>query len=263
MVSEFARSSALPHVEARRSCQQVSCYRPHAHDAFSVGLVEEGASVLSGPVGGPVRLQPGDVVVIAAGQVHRCDPDGGDWRYRMVHVGREWADELASDTAAARLLSGVVVVRDPRARQRCLEWSDLVFSAHEAADLELSFRALLAALAAAEPVHAADHRADQELLSQVAPVLQRLRDDEANPGLDELAALVGLSRFQLVRAVKRATGLSPLAWRQNARIVQARGLLRGGTAIAETAHATGFTDQSHFHRVFRAHVAATPRTYQG
>lgn len=103
---------------------------------------------------------------------------------------------------------------------------------------------------------------DMQLREQLRPVLDRLRNDESNPSLDELAALAGLTRYQLIRAVKRATGLAPLAWRQNARIAQARRMLRTGRPIADTAHELGFTDQSHFHRVFRAHVAASPGAYR-
>ena len=84
----------------------------------------------------------------------------------------------------------------------------------------------------------------------------------AASALAELGALVGMSTHQLVRAMKRATGLAPLAWRQNARIVHARHLLRDGVPIADAAHELGFTDQSHFHRVFQAHVAAPPGAYR-
>ncbi|MCQ9368653.1 helix-turn-helix domain-containing protein [Brevibacterium sp. 50QC2O2] len=49
----------------------------------------------------------------------------------------------------------------------------------------------------------------------------------AAPAAD-LAALVGMDGYGLSRAVKRATGLSQLAWRQNARIVRARHMLDHG-----------------------------------
>lgn len=71
-----------------------------------------------------------------------------------------------------------------------------------------------------------------------------------------------MDRFQLIREMKRATGLSPLAWRQNTRVLEARRRLRAGERIADTAHSLGFVDQSHFHRVFQAHVAASPGAYR-
>lgn len=122
---------------------------------------------------------------------------------------------------------------------------------------------LFTALASSNPEVAVTDSTELDLLIKLAPVMNRLRYDEANPSLDELAALVDLSTFQFVRSVRRVTGLAPLAWRQNARIGEARRMLRAGRSIADTAYTLGFTDQSHFHRVFRAHVAASPGTYRG
>lgn len=211
---EFWRSTALPHLEARRSCQENPCYRPHAHESFSVGAIDVGTSVLTGPLDGKTRLEPGDVIVIPAGQVHACNPDRGRWLYQMIHTDQAWAAPLAPHQEASRLFDGVRVFRRP------------------------------------------------ELLTRLAPVMRRLRTDQSNPALTELAESVGMTKYQLIQAMRRATGLSPLAWRQNARVVMARQMLRDGQPIAETAHALGFTDQSHFHRVFRAHVAASPGSYR-
>lgn len=262
-MAEFVRHPALPHLEARRSCKENTCYRPHTHDAFSIGVIEAGTSVFAGPIGGSVRLEVGDVIVIASGQVHQCNPSDGFWRYQMIHMDQEWAFSLAATDRAAALFSGVTVLRHSDLHHLSRAWSHLIFAGAPAERIESGFRELLGELGDAAPKHTVVGDTDVQLIEFLRPVLDRLRNDESNPGLDELAVLVGLTKYQLVRAVKRATGLAPLAWRQNARIAQARRMLRAGHPIVETAHALGFTDQSHFHRVFRAHVAASPGTYQG
>ncbi|MFI8595210.1 AraC family transcriptional regulator [Microbacterium sp. NPDC078428] len=259
---EFVRHAGLPHIEARRSCQENSCYRPHAHDAFSVGIIEAGTSVFAGSLGGSVRLEPGDVIVIAAGQVHQCNPNDGSWRYQMIHMDQEWATALATTERATALFSGITVLRRSDLHHDSRAWSDLIFAGASAERIESSFRELVGELGDAAPEHTVVSDTDVQLLERLRPVLDRLRDDESNPSLDELAVLAGFTKYQLVRAVKRATGLAPLAWRQNARIAQARHMLRAGHPIADTAHELGFTDQSHFHRVFRAHVAASPGAYR-
>lgn len=101
-MAEFWRSTALPHLEARRSCQENTCYRPHTHDSFSIGVIDAGTSVLTGPLDGTIRLEPGDVVVIPAGQVHACNPDAGRWLYQMVHMDQNWAVSLAPCKGASR-----------------------------------------------------------------------------------------------------------------------------------------------------------------
>lgn len=93
-MAEFWRSTALPHLEARRSCQENPCYRPHTHDSFSIGAIDAGTSVLTGPLDGKIRLEPGDVIVIPAGQVHACNPDHGRWLYQMIHTDQAWAASL-------------------------------------------------------------------------------------------------------------------------------------------------------------------------
>lgn len=262
MLGEFARSSSLPHIEARRSCREISCYRPHTHAAFSVGAVESGTSVFSGLLGGAVRLHPGDVILIGADQVHACNPDAGAWEYRMIHADQEWAATVAASVGAETLLSGVTLVRDGGLFERCVRWSDAIFADADAVTLAAAFGEALSTALQASPEHTVAGAGDPDLLERLGPVLDRLRDDERTPRLAELGEMLGLSPFQLTRAVTRATGLSPVAWRHNARIQRARLLLQEGRSIADTAHETGFADQSHFHRVFRAHVAATPSAYR-
>ncbi|MDN6173766.1 MAG: AraC family transcriptional regulator [Yaniella sp.] len=259
---EFSRSTAIPHLEARRSCQENSCYRPHSHDAFSIGLIDEGLSVFTGPFGNSIRLRPLDVIVIAADQVHQCNPYSGRWLYRMIHMDQHWVADLSPNGAADGLLSGTTVLRRPDLHQLVTEWSDLIFADEPPERIESGFRALVGELGAAVPEQLVVSETDPVLLDRLRPVLSRLRFDESNPGLEELAELVDMTKYQLVRAVKSVTGLAPLAWRQNARIAQARHRLRNGDPIADTAHALGFTDQSHFHRVFRAHVATSPGSYR-
>jgi len=82
-------------------------------------------------------------------------------------------------------------------------------------------------------------------------------------GLQDLAAVVGLSQAQFGRAFKASTGLSPHQWQLNARISKAKELLLSGSLTqAEIALVTGFVEQSHFCRVFRRMVGATPGAWQ-
>jgi hypothetical protein len=42
---QFWRDPAMPCAESRRACRSRACYRPHSHPTFSIGAVDEGASV--------------------------------------------------------------------------------------------------------------------------------------------------------------------------------------------------------------------------
>lgn len=80
--------------------------------------------------------------------------------------------------------------------------------------------------------------------------------------LDEMAAQASMSRYHFVRAFRRAVGMTPHAWQLDLRIQRARGLLDQGMSLVDVALQLGFADQSHFQRVFKQRVAATPGDYR-
>jgi AraC-like DNA-binding protein len=80
--------------------------------------------------------------------------------------------------------------------------------------------------------------------------------------LAALATLTGLNKSYLTEVFTRAIGTSPHRYQMQLRILQAKKLLRSGAPVSQVALETGFADQSHFGRVFKKHVFATPMQYQ-
>ncbi len=77
--------------------------------------------------------------------------------------------------------------------------------------------------------------------------------------LDELAALVQLSRSYFCRAFKATVGVTPYQWQLNARVHHAKSLiLKGDMPLAQIALEAGFADQAHFTRVFRKFEGVCP-----
>jgi AraC-like DNA-binding protein len=77
--------------------------------------------------------------------------------------------------------------------------------------------------------------------------------------LNELAAMVHLSRSYFCRAFKVTVGVTPYQWQLNARIRYAKWLiLRGEIPLAQIALESGFSDQAHFTRVFRKFEGVCP-----
>ena len=76
--------------------------------------------------------------------------------------------------------------------------------------------------------------------------------------LEDLAASVGLTTFQLIGLFKRTVGLTPHAYLTQVRLSVACRHLQGAAAPAEVATAVGFYDQSALNKHFKRCYGITP-----
>lgn len=253
----FWRDPALPHVESRRACHSRACYKPHSHPTFSIGAVDAGGSMFTGSHGRQSALSAGSLVLVPAGCVHACNPlSDAFWSYQMLHLDARWlqahAPALDGDTAA--------VLHCPRLYAQFCAMNALLFSRAGVAEKDAALLAFLGACA--------DTRADllpserKPLPRQLAPVLATLQT-RPSASLRQLAQSAGLSPYQLIRAFRAATGMTPHAYQLNMHVNRARSRLQAGAVLAQLAHELGFADQSHLQRVFKAHAGITPGRYRG
>ena len=254
--ADFWRDPALPHLETRRACHSRACYKPHSHPTFSIGAVDAGGSIFTGSGEAAVTLAPGSLVLVPAGCVHACNPlPGSDWSYQMLHLDAQWLREHAPslDGDTARVLHGSVLYA-----QFCV-MNEMLFSRASTAEKNAALLALLDACASATAEILPS--ACTPVPPQLAPVLEALQA-QPQASLAQLAQSAGLSRYQLIRAFRAATGMTPHAYQLNASVNRARSRLQAGMDLARLAHELGFADQSHFQRVFKAHAGITPGRYR-
>lgn len=84
-----------------------------------------------------------------------------------------------------------------------------------------------------------------------------------NISLANVARECSLSVAQFARAFKRSTGLAPYQFLTERRVDRARELLsRTSMPLAEVAMRCGFADQSHFTKVFRRAMGASPGSFR-
>ncbi|MGI4821255.1 MAG: helix-turn-helix transcriptional regulator [Janthinobacterium lividum] len=123
--------------------------------------------------------------------------------------------------------------------------------------LYLVFRKLL--LRESAP-HQPINSADSERLLQVHNHL--LDDLSTPPVLRELAQQAAMSETKLKQLFKQTFGSSVYTYYQQARMKQAAFLLQQGQhSVAEAGYALGFSNLSHFSRLFEKHYGLNPKRY--
>lgn len=79
----------------------------------------------------------------------------------------------------------------------------------------------------------------------------------------EMAEAAGLSESWFAHSFKQAAGETPLQWQIRLRIERAQEMLADPSrSVAEVAAATGFADQAHLTRAFRAQTGGTPAAWR-
>ena len=115
-------------------------------------------------------------------------------------------------------------------------------------------------LAPARP-HGAEPRAGRELRpGAVDVVAEYIRAHLADViTLDNLAGAVSLSPYHFARSFRATTGMTPHAFVTEHRLMVARDrLLRGDASVTAIALTVGFSNISHFRRLFRRRYGLAP-----
>jgi AraC-like DNA-binding protein len=237
-------------------------YAPHAHEEFTIGVSAGGSEAIDYR-GGRLCTGPGSVVVLAPGEMHTGGPAGptGGYAYRALYAAPALLRDGTLDAGLPHFREGLL--DDPELAAALRTAHTELSTCPDPLETESRLPWLLTALArrhsTARP--AADTIPGAHRIALA--VRDRLADElTAPPSLAELAAGLGLSRYQLLRAFRTATGVPPYAWLAQYRVTRARALLEAGLRPAEVAPLVGFADQAHLTRWFRRVLGVTPAAYR-
>ena len=103
-----------------------------------------------------------------------------------------------------------------------------------------------------------DPRTNSDFLEKTGDIIrQHISDDRF--GVSELARLLGMSRSNLLRRIKKLTGLSASRFINQVRLEQARKmLLDGDLNVSEIAYNVGFSSPSYFIKCYHEHYGYPP-----
>ena len=262
----FWRDDALPFIEARsvQDGRKVR-YAKHWHETFSIGLISRGRCNYINRTQ-TVEACVGTVVLMNPGDVHACNPVGGEpWSYRMLYIDVPWlrATQAAAGTDAIHAFTPFATIATTQ--------PELYVGLNRLFDtlIDPRIESLQKQCAALSFVGTLNLRlgtgrsADNRKLPRLTRAADFIRQNcTRSLRLEEICAEASLSPAHLIRAFKQVHGLTPHAYQLNCRIEFCRARLRAGHPIADVALAAGFSDQAHFQRSFKKFVAATPGQYR-
>ncbi len=232
-------------------------YDPHRHECYAVGITDWG--VQSFRYRGAERASlRGQVIVIHPDEPHDGHaglPSG--FAYRMLYLDPALVQRALGGAGGPPFVPEVVAEDQETAAILTEAFADFP------APLEPLARDGIVVRLADALTRRGDHRPRRSpsprARARVEAAQTFLAAECQRPITSaDLEAVTGLDRFTLAREFRAVLGTSPHRYLVGRRLDHARVLIMSGTGLAEAAAATGFVDQSHLTRQFKARYGVTP-----
>ncbi|MEM1298487.1 MAG: AraC family transcriptional regulator [Pseudomonadota bacterium] len=239
-------------------------YPVHTHDGYSVIGLKSGAKWFD-TAGQQVRVDAPAIAVANPGTPHGCSPVDGPWSHRTWYISAELMADIAGtpDAVTPRFCGPVIQDEDLALRLRKIHEQDPAES-----PLDWQSDALGALQALAESHMQAERErpvlhdtASQHRMKAYEPLLLANLSGPA-PDLKSLADKGGVHVNQVIRDFRQVYGLTPGEFLRMKRLEHAKQILGEGSSLTEAAMDAGFSDQSHFSRMFRKAYGMTPSAYR-
>jgi AraC-like DNA-binding protein len=236
-------------------------YPLHTHEALVVAMTEQGGSIVRSR-GQIEQATPSTLFVFNPGEPHAGRMGWSErWRYRSMYLTRAALAEVASGLGLQDVpyfTSNIFADRDLidafLAVHLAIEEGRDVF--HERELLIATFGRLFRRHGDGGGVRIDMAPRDRTLFERVKDRMHAEYVDELR--LEELAADVGLTTFQLIGLFKRTIGMTPHAYLTQVRLNVACRHLAHARPLAEVATDVGFYDQSALTKHFKRCYGITP-----
>ncbi|WP_433561870.1 cupin domain-containing protein [Nocardia sp. CA-151230] len=232
-------------------------------------IVERGPIELEVSGGDRLRLERGDLALLATGAAHRLgSPDGGVWM-----SGRFLVEENTAAPLLAVLPPAIVI----RGSEASFDWLPLCATvlAAEMADPTAGSRAMVSRLMDLLFILALRAWSDLDATPRagwltaaldrpLGPVLTAIHRHPEQPwAVTDLATLASLSRAAFSARFVRLVGEPPARYLARLRLTRAADLLMTSSeSVGAIGKAVGYTSEAAFSRAFAREYGAAPRTWR-
>jgi len=255
----------------------------HGHEFYEIALVRAGSAIHITEEG-ECRLQRGDVIIVAPGQIHGFE-EYRDFLVTNVYLYPGWfVDDLrplwCEDGLVRLLIAGALfhmpeqggVIQLTTTPEETDAWE------HEVTDIEREarrekpslvrfngcFLKILATLSNAFLREHGEHALPlRREVWAAAEEIEKTIEQGRDLDLEALAGKASMTQDYFARTFREATGFSPTDYYQHRRIQRAAWLLlTTDTSCTAVAHIFGFADGPHFSRVFKRIMGVSPKMYR-
>lgn len=236
-------------------------FSKHWHDEYGVGVIDAGAQTsLSGR--GIVEAICGNMITVNPAEIHDGKPLGDNGRqWRMLYFDPQliagFVEDISHQAKQSFEITAPIIRNDLITKKFNLLYAHATNKGNPARQEELLL-GLISDLMTLEKVTDSVVQVPHE----ITQAIDFMNDEPTHDiQLSDLASVTGLSRFQVLRGVSAATGLTPHAYLVQKRVDLAKILIQQGETLCDAAGLAGFSDQSHLHRIFAKKYGITLGKY--
>ncbi|MBN9527684.1 MAG: AraC family transcriptional regulator [Alphaproteobacteria bacterium] len=236
-------------------------FEHHVHDELVIAVTEAGGAECRSRLGRE-RSGPGTIWISRPGDFHGGTVEPGTrWHYRSIYLDEAARSAICESFGQAGLMMRQGLYHDPGLAVRLLAAHARAEAGQDVAERQTAWLEAIAMMMVRYGEWRALPQAGREA-GKIARVREFIAGNfERDISIGELAGMVGLSRFHLIRSFRREFGLPPHAYLNQCRLIAAKQMLASGHRLAEAAIAAGFYDQSQLCRLFKRTYGITPGTY--
>lgn len=248
-------------------------FESHWHEQFQVMCFEQGEAVIYCNFR-PIRVGPGELVVINGKDVHYGENLGRQLVYYLVKIDLSFLLsnqlDLCQTKYMAPLLESHILFHNQVARddelweqvRQIIEEYRQKETGYELAVKAAIYRVLVLLLRRhrAQAVNGTELERKRATVGYLLPVLDYVEEHyNEKISLAQLAAIANISICHFCRLFKKTTGKPPTEYINYLRINRAAALLReGGLNISEVAMIVGINDSNYFSRLFKKYKQISP-----
>ena len=251
----YFTSGAFGTVIVKTCSNDMHSYKKHHHDELSIGIIEEGETILN-VNGTDYRFIAGEAVLISPRVSHECKPvDPSRWKYTMLYLDPAVCRDVHLDI----LRNNSIKIKGLNKKEftKIRELIKLLTGGTDSFTKEVELTNTLNDLFSVCDRHILltdHHHADL--------VKEYLDTHFLGPiELGELENRFERNKFLIIRDFKRAFNTTPSAYQLQLKVNLGKRLLMENKSILEAALTAGFYDQAHFTREFKKTCGVTPLHY--